>query len=104
VKAYKISKTLPATAQEVPLKSGPPAPSSKIACNLLELAKPIDMDFLKTITINRHRLDIEQAVALVIRLLPEFAAELVTLVPTIMTQGCMWLDGPIPTPRDPERC
>jgi hypothetical protein len=60
--------------------------------NLLEIVKPVDLETMKSLIINRQRIDIEQAVGLVLGILPEFATELIPLIPTIMTQSCMWLD------------
>jgi hypothetical protein len=99
VKALNVIKSLPESPETVSENS---KSFSRVTCNLVELSAPVDMDTLKNIVINRHRLDIEQAVALVIRILPEFAADLVRLVPTIMTQSSMWLTEAIPTPRDPD--
>jgi hypothetical protein len=50
-----------------------------IAHNLIEILKPIELDMVKSLIIHYHRLHIEQAVGIVIRLLPEFASELVPL-------------------------
>jgi hypothetical protein len=72
----------------------------KLANNFLEIVKPTDLDTVKSLIIKCHRLDIEQAVAIVLRLLPDHAAELVPLVPTIITQSCMWHDSTLPAGQD----
>ena len=66
------------------------AQAQRIAKNLIEITTPVDLDTLKTIVKNRQRLDIEQAVSYVLRLLPEHSAQLVPLIPTIITEACMW--------------
>lgn len=73
-----------------------PGTTLKIASNFLEIAKPIDIETVKSIIKCCERLDIEQAVALVLRLIPEHSVELIPLIPTIITRGCMWLEGSLP--------
>src|SRR5579859_1340336 len=71
----------------------------RITYNFLTISQPIDSAVLKSIIAAHRRLDIEQAVALVLRLLPEHAADLIPLVPTILTKAYMNLDYEIaPTP------
>jgi len=74
--------------------------ASRISRNLIEIVKPIDLHLVKSIIINCRRIDIEQAVALVLRLLPEHVTDLVPLVPTIITQSNMWLDDEPPSKID----
>jgi len=64
----------------------------RIANNLVEITKPVDVTLIKTLILHCRRVDIEQAVALVFRLLPSHVTDLVPLVPTIVTQSCMWLE------------
>ena len=63
-----------------------------IALNLIEIHRPIELQQAKSYILYLQRVDIEQAVAMVVRLLPEYRADLVPLVPTIVTQSCMWLE------------
>jgi hypothetical protein len=41
-------------------------------------------------------------VAFVLRLIPEHSVQLIPLVPTIITQSCMWLEEPLPVRPEPE--
>src|SRR5271170_6725040 len=71
-----------------------------IANNIVEIVQPVDLDLIKSLILTCRRVDIEQAVALVFRLLPSHVTDLVALVPTIMTQSRMWLDTTLPNTQD----
>lgn len=79
------------------------SPLARLRANLIEIAKPIDMHVLKSSILNRQRLDIEQAVALLLRLLPEHTPQLIPLVPTIMINSCMWLEAPLADVQDMDK-
>jgi len=74
-----------------------------ITLNLIEIHRPIELHQAKSYILHLQRVDIEQAVAIVIRLLPEYRADLVPLVPTIVMQSCMWLEDELEV-KDLERC
>jgi hypothetical protein len=73
-----------------------PPTAIKITTNFLEIVKPIEIETIKSVIKHRERLDIEQAVAFVLRLIPEHSDQLIPLIPTIITQSCMWLEQPLP--------
>ena len=83
-----VKRTLPYVSQPMNASN----PLARLRANLIEIVRPIDVDAVKSILLGRRRLDIEQAVALVLRLLPEHAPELIPLVPNIMIESCMWLE------------
>lgn len=74
--------------------------ATRIANNLVDIVQPVDLNTIKSLILNCRRIDLEQAVSFVLRLLPEHVTELVPLVPTIMTQSYMWLDSAIPNTLD----
>jgi hypothetical protein len=94
-----VKRALPYASQPMNAIS----PLSRLRANLIEIAKPIDMHALKSIILSRRRLDIEQAVAFVLRLLPEHAPKLIPLVPTIMINSCMWLEAPLADVQDTDK-
>lgn len=91
-----VNKRLPCIGQP----RSTDALAHRIANNLVEISQPMDLNTIKSLILNCRRVDIEQAVAFVLRLLPEHVAELVPLVPTIMTESCMWFDTTIPNTLD----
>ena len=91
-----VSRRLPGLGQP----RATDALASRISNNLVEICKPVDLNLIRSIILNCRRIDIEQAVALVLRLLPDHVNDLVPLVPTIMTQSNMWLDTDLPNTHD----
>ena len=94
-----VNRRLPASNPE-PQPGSTDDMACRIANNLVEIVQPVDLDFTKSLILNCRRVDVEQAVALTFRLVPEYVTKLVPLVPTIMTQSRMWLDINIPTTQD----
>lgn len=94
-----VKRALPYVSQPMNASSS----LARLRANLIEIVKPIDMHVLKSIMLSRQRLDIEQAVAFILRLLPEHAPELIPLVPTIMIESCMWLEAPLADVQDTDK-
>ena len=91
-----VSRRLPTLSQP----RATDALAFRIANNLVEIVTPVDVALVKSLILNCRRVDIEQAVALVLRLLPDKVTDLVPLVPTIVTQSYMWLESNLPNPAD----
>ena len=65
-----------------------------ITNNLIELGVPLKPQagarIMKSVIANHYRIDLEQAVALVLRFLPMHAPSLIPLIPSMLTRSCMW--------------